>query len=162
MIAYFINDVIASSKKRIGNYSADKFRNNGFKVDEKLIDFSKEALRVSQFLETIITNNVFNSPEIALFDNNSVTIVSSLFKAYYNDPRLLHKGTQRRVYAETRRFTQNVVDFEFGNHAVIRDEIQKITKADLKDQNEIPLELYDEYFISEGFLSAIFVILFPE
>lgn len=58
MIAYFINDVIASSKKRIGNYSADKFRNNGFKVDEKLIDFSKEALRVSQFLETIITNNV--------------------------------------------------------------------------------------------------------
>ncbi len=132
IIAYFINDVIAASKEKIDNYSTDKFKNNGFAVDKKLIDFSKEALRVSQFLETIITNNVINSPEIALFDNNGATIVSSLFKAYYNDPRLLHKGTQRRIYAETRRFTQNVVDFEFGNHAVIRDEIQKITKADLK------------------------------
>lgn len=152
IIAYFINDVIVVSKERMRNYSADSFRDNGFTVDEKLIDFSEEALKVSQFLETIITNNVINSPEIALFDNNGATIVNSLFKAYYNDPRLLHKGTQRRIYVETRRFTQNVVDFEFGNHAVIRDEIQKITKADLENQDEIPLELYDEYLTKRRIL----------
>ncbi len=145
IISYFINDVITSSGKRIDDYSVEDFKNNGFTVDEKLIDFSEEALMVSQFLETIITNNVINSPEIALFDNNGETIVSSLFKAYYKDPRLLHKGTQRRIYAETRRFTQNVVDFELGNHKVIRDEIQKITKADLNNTEEIPEELFVEY-----------------
>lgn len=152
IIAYFINDVIAASRERIDSYPVKNFKNNSFAVDKKLIDFSEEALMVSQFLETIITNNVINSPEIALFDNNGATIVSSLFKAYYNDPRLLHRGTQRRIYAETRRFTQNVVDFEFGNHNVIRDEIQKITAADLENKKEISSELYAEYLTKRRIL----------
>lgn len=101
---------------------------------------------INKYLDTLIANKVINSPEVSLFDNNGATIVASLFKAYYNNPRLIHKGTQRRIYAETRRKTQNVVDFELGNHEVIRDEVQKITAVDLTDENkEMSSELKDEY-----------------
>lgn len=135
IISYFINDIIKASRKRIDNYSVGDFKKNNHIITELLIYPSKESLALSQYLETIITNKVINSSEIALFDNNGATIVSSLFKAYYNDPRLLHKGTQRRIYIETRRCTANVVDFEFGNHKVISDEIKYITKEDLSDSN---------------------------
>lgn len=151
IIAYFINDVIKASKERIDNYSVDRFHNNNNAVDELLVYPSNEASALSQYLETIITNTVINSSEIALFDNNGATIISSLFKAYYKDPRLLHRGTQRRIYIETRRYTQNVIDFEFGNHKVINDEIRNITDSDLSDPR-LGLEFYNEYKIKRKIL----------
>lgn len=112
----------------------------------KLIWFSDDAEAINNYLDTIISNRVINSPEVSTFDNNGATIVAGLFKAYYNNPRLMHKGTQRRIYVETRRFTQNVVDFELGNHEVILDEIQKITQTDLSDENKkLSPELKQEY-----------------
>lgn len=147
LLSFFINDVIAISKNKMDNYPVEKFEENGHKVDEdKIIWFSDDAKAINDYLETLISNRVINSPEVSLFDDNGATIVASLFKAYYNNPRLIHKGTQRRIYVETRRFTQNVVDFEFGNHKVILDEIQKITKADLSDENkELSAEIKQEY-----------------
>ncbi len=147
VISYFINDVIKTSKNNMDNYSFDDFEANGHTIgNERLIWFSDDAEAINQYLETLIANRVINSSEVSLFDNNGVTIVTSLFKAYYNNPRLIHKGTQRRIYAETRRYTQNVVDFELGNHDVICDEIQKITAADLSDENEeLSSELKEEY-----------------
>lgn len=146
IISYFINDVIATSRNAMEDYSEKKFIKNNHMVDKELITLSDQAKPISQYLETIITNRIINSPEIAMFDNNGAAIVSCLFKAYYNDPRLIHKGTQRRIYAETRLFTKNVVDFELGNHDVIRDEIQKITACDLSDENEtLSPKLKEEY-----------------
>lgn len=147
LLSFFINDVISISKNKMDKYPVDKFEKNGHKVDEdKIIWFSDDAEAINDYLETLISNRVINSPEVSLFDDNGATIVASLFKAYYNNPRLIHKGTQRRIYVETRRFTQNVVDFEFGNHKVILDEIQKITKADLSDESkELSTELKQEY-----------------
>ena len=147
VLSYFINDVIKTSKNNIDHYSVDDFEKNGHKVDkEKLIWFSDDADAINKYLDTLIANRVINSPEVSLFDNNGATIVASLFKAYYSNPRLIHKGTQRRIYAETRRYTQNVVDFELGNHEVIRDEIQKITEMDISlDNNDLSSELRDEY-----------------
>lgn len=144
VLSYFINDVIKTSKNNIDHYSVDDFEKNGHKVDKgKLIWFSDDADAINQYLDTLIANRVINSPEVSLFDNNGATIVASLFKAYYSNPRLIHKGTQRRIYAETRRYTQNVVNFELGNHEVIHEEIQKITEMDISAENRN--ELRDEY-----------------
>lgn len=147
LLSFFINDVISVSKNNMKNYSVDEFEKNGHKVDkDKLIWFSDDAEAINNYLDTIISNRVINSPEVSMFDNNGATIVAGLFKAYYNNPRLIHKGTQRRIYVETRRITQNVVDFELGNHEVILDEIQKITKTDLSDENkDFSPELKYEY-----------------
>ena len=147
VLSYFINDVIAVSKNKIDNYPIDDFKANGYTVgNEKLIWFSDDAAAINQYLDTLIANRVINSSEVSRFDNNGATIVASLFKAYYNNPRLIHKGTQRRIYAETHRHTQNVVDFELGNHDVIRNEIEKITLTDLSEENEnLSPELKEEY-----------------
>ena len=147
VLSYFINDVIAVSKNNMGNYSIVDFKENGYTVgNNKLIWFSDDAWAINQYLDTLIANRVINSSEVSLFDNNGATIVTSLFKTYYNNPRLIHKGTQQRIYAETRRCTQNVVDFQLGNHDVINDEIQKITMADLSEKGkELSTELKEEY-----------------
>lgn len=129
------------------NYSVNDSAADGHTVgEEKLIWFSDVADAINKYLDKLIADRVINSTEVSRFDNNGATIVASLFKAYYNNSRLIHKGTQRRIYIETRRHTQNVVDFELGNHDVIRDEIEKITMADLSEENEIlSSELKEEY-----------------
>lgn len=144
IISYFINDVIDNSAKLIDDYSDEAFENNNHSIDKPLVRFSDEASMLCKYLETIITNKVINSTEVSLFDNNAATIVSGLFKAYYNNPRLLHKGTQRRIYIDTRKITQNVIDFEYGNHKIIGDEIELITKQDLNDSRFSMKEEYKE------------------
>lgn len=147
VLSYFINDVIAVSKYKMASYSTDDFEADGYTVgNEKLICFSDDAGAINQYLDTLIANRVINSSEVSLFDNNGATIVAGLFKAYYNNPRLIHKGTQRRIYAETRRCTQNVVNFELGNHDVISDEIEKMTMVDLSENNtKFSSEFKQEY-----------------
>ena len=139
IIEYLTKDVIAGSKKAMSNYPLKKFQENGYAVDARLIDFSSDAARISNYLETINASRVINSTEIALFDNNAATIVASLFKTYYNDPRLIHKGTQRRICAEIRRFTNNVVNFESAHFDIIRDEIEKMSVADLTKIESEPM-----------------------
>lgn len=147
VLSYFINDVIEVSKNNMQDYSIKDFEANGHNVgSERLIWFSDDAEAINKYLDTLIANRVINSSEVSLFDNNGATIVAGLFKAYYNNPRLIHKGTQRRIYAEVRRCTQNVVDFELGNHDVISDEIKKITMADLsKESEELSSDQKEEY-----------------
>ena len=147
VLSYFINDVIEVSKNKMQDYSAEDFEANGHNVGgERLIRFSDDAEAINKYLDTLIANRVINSSEVSLFDNNGATIVAGLFKAYYNNPRLIHKGTQRRIYVETRRCTQNVVDFELGNHDVISDEIKKITTADLSEESkELSSDYKEEY-----------------
>ena len=142
IISYFINDVIDNSIKAIASYSDEDFEENNHSIDRPLVKFSDEASMLCKYLETIISNKVINSPEVTLFDNNASTIVSGLFKAYYNNPRLLHKGTQRRIYIDTRKITQNVIDFEYGNHDIIREEIELITKTDLNTLDDAKKEEY--------------------
>lgn len=79
-----------------------------------------------------------------MFDNNAHTIVKGLFKAYYNNPRLLHKGTQRKLYINLRNVSQNVVDFEYGNYEIIKEEFDLITGYDFN--NDSTSELAKEYY----------------
>lgn len=61
----------------------------------------------------------------------------------------MHKGTQRRIYIETRQYCENVIDFEFGNHKIIKDELKLITHADLSMLSE---EMSKEYKIKRRIL----------
>ncbi|WP_337671098.1 dGTP triphosphohydrolase [Ruminococcus bicirculans (ex Wegman et al. 2014)] len=133
IVSYFINDVINNSKSKMSEYDLSKFKGNYNRVKEELICFSEKASTLNKYLETIISSKVINSPEVSLFDNNAETIISGLFKAYYNNPRLLHKGTQRKLYINLRNISENVVDFEYGNHEVIKEEFDMITNENLKE-----------------------------
>lgn len=102
---------------------------NGHVVGKEIIRLSVNAKPICSYLETVVKNLVINSSEVALFDSNAETIVKGLFKAYYNNPKLLHKGTLRRMYIEMRKYTTNVVDFETGNHIAVKEELSRITKT---------------------------------
>lgn len=132
IVSYFINDVINCSKGKMSEYDLSEFKGNHNRVKEELVCFSEETSTLNKYLETIISSKVINSPEVSLFDNNAETIISGLFKAYYNNPRLLHKGTQRKLYINLRNISENVVDFEYGNHEVIKEEFDMITNENLE------------------------------
>lgn len=140
IITHFIKDVIETSKCKIEKYcnlysirSADDFTAKPY-VSEQLVELSDKAKKLCRYLETIIGDRVINSSEVALFDSNGATIVEGLFKAYYNNPCLLHKGTKRKIYIEIRKSgIKNVVDFELGNRDAIRQEIEKISFGNLKE-----------------------------
>lgn len=140
ILSFFINDVIDNSQVLIDEYDEDKFERDDYSVKKTLIKFSDEAEKINSYLETIISSKVINNSEVSLFDRNAAVMVRGLFKAYYNNPKLLHKTTLRRLYANLRESSANVIDFEFGNNKVINDEFEKMTKTDLstfeKDQEK--------------------------
>lgn len=144
IVSYFINNVIIYSAEKINKYDYSEFEDNDYRVSKEIISFSETAATLNKYLETIITSKVINSPEVSLFDNNAHTIVKGLFKAYYNNPRLLHKGTQRKLYINLRNVSQNVVDFEYGNYEIIKEEFDLITGYDFN--NDSTSELAKEYY----------------
>lgn len=145
VISYFIKDVIDASRKAIGCYDLSTFEGNGHCITEQLIVFSETAKILNDYLETIIANKVINNAEVSLFDNNASAVITGLFSAYYHNPRLLHKGTMRKLYIDMRQVSENVVDFEYGNHAIIRDELNQITAGNLDELKSKDPELFREY-----------------
>lgn len=162
ILSFFIKDAIEMSKVEMDKYSFDSFKANGFSVDKELIKLSDDAKTICSYLENVVTNRVINSSEVALFDSNAETIVRGLFKAYYNNPKLLHKGTQRRMYIEIRKHTNNVIDFETGNHEAIKDEFSRMTQTiakksevDMTNDNTpifLPDSVFDEYLMKRRIL----------
>ena len=145
VISYFIKDVIDTSRKAISYYDVSKFEENGHCITEQLIVFSETAKMLNDYLETIIANKVINNAEVSLFDNNASAVITGLFSAYYHNPRLLHKGTMRRLYLDMRQVSENVVDFEYGNHEIIREELHQITDGNLDELKSKDPELFREY-----------------
>ncbi len=142
LIDYLTSDVIRSSRDAMDNYDKDAFDRDGHIVMKKVIDFSPDGRRLNEYLETIINNRVINSPEVSLFDSNAATIVAGLFEAYYRNPLLLHEGTRRRLYIALRKVSNNVVDFESGNHNIIRNELMLISQKNFGEKSG---ESYEEY-----------------
>lgn len=148
IISYFINDIIDNSSSKMDEYISnklDEFNDNGHCVKEKLVQFSEEADDICKYIEIIVTNKVINSSEIAMFDSNAETIVAGLFKAYYNNPKLLHKGTLIRIMNEFKRQTYNVIDFTNSNYVVVGDELNIIVNADLRDSSQFDDNKKKEY-----------------
>lgn len=139
IIHFFINDVLSESAEKIKEYLLDGglaiFKQNEYQVGNLLIEFSPNGKKLCDYLEKIISKKVINSAEVSLFDSNGAAIIESLFNSYYNNPRLLHRGTLRRIMQDFRKITKNVIDFEEGDPRVIESEWRKIinAKADAED-----------------------------
>lgn len=150
VINFFIEDVAAASKENMEQFSPeDALYVDSHRFSAKLIDFSKRGKILCDYLDKIISKKVISSPEVVRFDNNAAMVVRGLFQAYYNNPRLLHKGTLRKIYIETRKQMDEVIDFANGDLDVVRDEIKKITVMPLA---EMEREKQDEYFIKKKIL----------
>ena len=65
-----------------------------------------------------------------------------LFSAYYNNPKLLHRGTLRKVYIDIRQSTDQVIDFIDGDRGEVDKELKKIIAT---DPNELPPAERDIY-----------------
>lgn len=150
VINFFIEDVAAASRENMEQFSPeDALYVDSHRFSSKLIDFSKRGKILCDYLDKIISKKVISSPEVVRFDNNAAMVVRGLFQAYYNNPRLLHKGTLRKIYIETRKQMDEVIDFANGDLDVVRDEIKKITVMPLA---EMEREKQKEYFIKKKIL----------
>ncbi len=139
IIHYFISDVLTQSTERINSYlltnGASKFEEKRHKVDELIIEFSLKGKKLCDYLEKIISKKVINSAEVSLFDSNGAAVIEALFTSYYNNPRLLHRGTLRRIMQDFRKITKNVIDFEEGDPRIIEKEWYKIINAKANDDD---------------------------
>lgn len=134
IISYFINDVVTESEKRINSYEPSFFYSEHHRFDKKLISFSPEGAFINDYLDRIISKRVINSLEVTKFDNKADLIIRFLFEAYYNNPKLLHKGTLIRIYRDIKKISDNVIDFINGNPKLIADEFRQICFKDLSEE----------------------------
>ena len=131
VINFFIADVIRYSSEQMKDFEENEFFVQEHRFNEKLIDFSYNGKVLCDYLEKIISKKVINSSEVVQFDNKAAMIVRGLFEAYYNNPKLLHAGTLRKIYIETRKYTNEVIDFLNGDRDMVSEEISRIVNTDL-------------------------------
>ncbi|SHI10344.1 dGTPase [Sporobacter termitidis DSM 10068] len=140
VIDFFVKDVIAQSKTNLDDFLASdglrRFRDAEHRVQTILIFFSIKAKKLCDYLEKIISKKVINSAEVSLFDSNGASIVESLFTSYYNNPRLLHRGTLHRIMQDFRKITKNVIDFEESDPSIIELEWKKIATATAGEEDD--------------------------
>lgn len=80
----------------------------------------------------MLNNKVLNSTEVSVSDQNASNIIKSLFKAYYKNPRLLHKGTKEKIYNDFMRIKNstgqinNIIDLVNSSTYAIKDEFKRI------------------------------------
>ena len=145
IVGYFINDVIQYSRTQIAAYN----RQTEY-IDRCLINLSpNEGVLACDLLKKVVNKRVIANSEVSLFDYNGSTIVKGLFCSYYNNPRLLHKGTLRKIYIDQLKCDNpevagNAIDWANGNISVVTQEINKI--------HELSENIDSEYFIKKKIL----------
>lgn len=152
---YLINDVILNSKKNITDYICthrSEVKKGVF--TEKLVDFSQDAggQAACDFLEKIINKKVISDTEVAIFDYNARIVVRKLFEAYYKNPKLLHKGTLRKIYIDIllhkdKRVSLSAIDLRDGNIDIVNLEIKELneTRVELSPTGELDDNNYVRY-----------------
>lgn len=133
VVGFFINDVVKQSEKKIKEFQKNEndFYKDDHRFSELLIDFSIEGRILNDYLQKIISKKVINSLDVSRFDNKAEMIVEALFKAYYNNSKLLHKGTLQRISIEMRKVSSEVIDFTNGDNELIKEEFKKIKTIDI-------------------------------
>ncbi len=149
IVGYFINSTIENSYNEINNWIV---ANNNTLVEgqlsiNKLIDFSKEAKGVNDYLERVVQKKVICNCEVARADYNASMIVKTLFQKYYSNPRLLHEGTIHKVFIETLMHTDvlvanSAVNLSDASIDVANKEIEQMTKKAF-DIDSISLYLHN-------------------
>lgn len=127
IVNYFIEDVIDNTIKNIKRYG------NLEKVDldntNRIVDFSEEAKMINDYLEKVVQKKVICNSEVARADYNASMIIITLFKKYYENPRLLHTGTLHKIFIETLKHSNedvsaSAINLNDGSISIVNKEIK--------------------------------------
>lgn len=102
-------------------------------INDELIVFSDKGELICDYLKKMLNNKVLNSNEVSISDQNASVVVESLFNAYYDNPKLLHKGTKRKIYKDfinSKDDIHNIIDLIDGSQNAIKLEFANICNAD--------------------------------
>lgn len=100
IIRYFISDVIENSLESMEQSDLSKIEMGNNAI---LVNFSSNAKKVNNYLEKIVQKKVICNYEVARADYNAEVIIKTLFRKYYENPRLLHTGTLHKIFIDTLR-----------------------------------------------------------
>lgn len=132
VINYLVNDVVRESRQQIDMFlrtGKDEFYLNNHRFSKKLIDFTEQGGMVCSLLEKLISKKAINCLEVTWFDRNAEVIVKEIFQAYYENPRLMHDGTLRKLYLDMQRETGNALDFLHVDPIWVTEEFDRIRGA---------------------------------
>lgn len=131
IVHHFIRDVCDATLDRMQKYNVERFNSDNHCVQERLVWFTNAGEDLCKYLENIISKKVINSHEVTLFDQNGSHMVLALFRAYYKNPMLLHKGTLQRIWNDYRQQELETISFEEGNPQLVKEEWRKITTTSI-------------------------------
>jgi len=152
IVDYFINDVIKETLKRMAEFSIEEFNSAGHKIDFRMVWFSEIGDQICKYLEKIITKRAINSREVTVFDQNGSNIVLALFRAYYQNPMLLHSGTLNRIWIDYRKHGMRVVDFKEGRSKDVREFWEGVTTSTVLDDREVSADEKNDVIVQRRIL----------
>lgn len=100
---------------------------------------------------------------MARYDYNASEVILKLFESYYRNPRLLHKGTLHRIFAETlmhkdERVSNSAVDLNDCAIKIVDAEIEDICSIAIhieeneientEDENDELIEIFEEIYVN--------------
>lgn len=136
IINFFIDDVLKASKDNIKEYKGNNDIEDDKIFDKPIISFTTEGKRANNYLEKIIAKKAINSSEVSKFDNNAETIILSLFKSYYSNPKLLNGDCLRKIYIDFKNspnedVSNNIIDFKNGDFQLVKQELLNIVRLNI-------------------------------
>ena len=137
IVNYFIEKTIEHSLKLVCSY--ESLGKISLENQFVMISFPEDANRVNKYLEKVVQKKVICNYEVARADYNASSIVQSLFKKYYKNPRLLHSGTVHKIFVETlnhenKEVSNSAINLNDGSIELVNDEIYEITAKNLDEK----------------------------
>ncbi len=131
IVGFFIIECISFSKTEMDKAEVNKIDMSN---KTKYIGFESEIKSIDEcnkYLEKIVRKKVICNTEVARCDYNASEVILKLFEGYYRNPRLLHKGTLHRIFAETlmhkdERVSNSAVDLNDCKTEIVDAEIEDI------------------------------------
>ena len=153
IIKYFIGDVTLQSQSLMSASDLDRIDMNN---DEILVCFSDKAKKVNNYLEKIVQKKVICNYEVARADYNAEIVIKTLFRKYYQNPRLLHEGTLHKIFVDTLThdniFVSNsAVCLNDCSIAIVDKEIEEMTRREIHEE-DIVQELRSDEPVSSGII----------
>ena len=167
IVDYFIKQICQNTRANMEKYKAkivsenataeavfDSFKNQPV-ITEKLVKFSRDDKALCIRLENFVNDNVLKSDGVQLFDSNGGNVVLALFKAYYNNPLLLHAGTRKRIWNQYLEEGLELIDISELDYFALKDKWEAITAPPVlvddkkKDEQEKKKELEKQCKLKE-------------
>jgi len=136
IVGYFIDDVVEYSIDKMKKFKDKNTKEDQGYYNEKLVSFSETGERANEYLEKIIAKKGINSLEVSKFDYNAEKVIITLFRAYYDNPKLLHRSTLKRIYYDTKchkekYVSDNIIDFINGDYKLVIAELDAIAHKNI-------------------------------